>query len=40
VTIYEAGGEIRIESGNRVIGTGPVDGFVLEIEDVWRSYEL
>ena len=40
VTIYEVGRETRIESGNKVIGTGPVDGFVLELEDVWRSYEL
>jgi len=40
VTVYEAGVETRIESGNRVIGTGPVDGFVLELEEVWRSYEL
>jgi Uma2 family endonuclease len=40
VTIYEAGGETRIETGTKVIGTGPVVGFVLELEDVWRSYEL
>jgi Uma2 family endonuclease len=41
VTIYEAGGEAaRIETGSKVVGSGPVDGFVLELEDVWRSYEL
>lgn len=40
VTVYEAGGPMRIEAGDRVIGTGPVEGFVLELEEVWRSYEL
>lgn len=41
VTIYEAGGEAaRIETGSKVVGSGPVDGFVLELEEVWRSYEL
>jgi len=40
VTVYEAGGEMRVETGDRVIGSGPVDGFVLELEEVWRSYEL
>lgn len=40
VTIYEADSETRVETGNKVIGAGPVDGFVLELEDVWRSYEL
>jgi Uma2 family endonuclease len=40
VTVYEAGGETRVESGKQVTGSGPVDGFVLELEDVWRSYEL
>jgi Uma2 family endonuclease len=40
VTVYEAGGEMRIEAGSKVVGTGPVEGFVLELEDVWRSYEL
>jgi Uma2 family endonuclease len=40
VTVYEAGAETRVEAGNRVAGTGPVEGFALELEDVWRSYEL
>jgi len=40
VTVYEAGGQTRVEAGSRVLGTGPVEGFVLELEDVWRSYEL
>jgi Uma2 family endonuclease len=40
VTVYEGGGETRIETGHRVTGTGPVEGFVLELEDVWGSYQL
>jgi Uma2 family endonuclease len=40
VTVYEAGGQTRIETGDKVIGSGPVDGFVLELEDVWQSYKL
>ena len=39
-TIYESGCDARIETGDKVIGTGPVSGFVLELADVWRSYEL
>jgi len=40
VSVYETGGEKRVETGNAVMGTGPVEGFVLELADVWRSYEL
>jgi Uma2 family endonuclease len=40
VTVYEACGDTRVETGKRVIGYGPVDGFVLELEEVWRSYQL
>jgi Uma2 family endonuclease len=44
VTIYESGRETRIETrivtDDKVVGTGPVAGFVLELADVWRSYEL
>jgi Uma2 family endonuclease len=40
VTIYDACGETRIEAGSQVVGTGPVEGFVLVLSEVWRSYEL
>jgi len=40
VAIYERGSEVRIEAGNSVSGTGPVAGFVLDLKDVWQSYEL
>jgi Uma2 family endonuclease len=39
-TIYESGCDARVETGDKVIGTGPVAGFVLELADVWASYEL
>jgi Uma2 family endonuclease len=40
VTVYEANGATRTETGSKVAGTGPVEGFVLELEDVWESYRL
>jgi Uma2 family endonuclease len=40
VHIYEAGANApRIETGNSVTGSGPVAGFVLDLEEVWRCYE-
>ena len=40
VHVYEAGKEPRIETGNSVVGTGPVAGFVLDLNEVWRCYEI
>ncbi len=40
VAVYETGRQIRVETGDKVAGTGPVEGFVLQLEDVWGSYEL
>jgi Uma2 family endonuclease len=39
VRIYEAGTEPPIETGASVAGSGPVDGFVFDAEEVWRCYE-
>ncbi|MGH9604828.1 MAG: Uma2 family endonuclease [Terracidiphilus sp.] len=39
VHIYEAGAAPRIESGSTASGSGPVEGFVLDLEEVWRCYE-
>jgi Uma2 family endonuclease len=39
VHIYAQGFEPRVESGLSVAGSGPVDGFVLDLEEVWRCYE-
>ncbi|HZD48585.1 MAG TPA: Uma2 family endonuclease [Silvibacterium sp.] len=39
VWIYEAGKQPRTETGDRVAGTGPIEGFVLELADVWSEFE-
>jgi len=39
VHIYKHGATPRIETGNSVAGSGPVEGFVLDLEEVWRCYE-
>jgi Uma2 family endonuclease len=39
VHVYEPGAAPRIESGNVIEGSGPVAGFVLNLEEVWRCYE-
>jgi Uma2 family endonuclease len=40
VHIYEAGREPHVETGNGVVGTGPVAGFVLDLNEVWGCYEV
>ena len=39
VHIYEPDAAPRIETGSRAAGSGPVEGFVLDLEEVWRCYE-
>lgn len=39
VHIYEQGAVPRIETGPQVTGSGPVAGFVLDLEEIWRCYE-
>jgi Uma2 family endonuclease len=39
VHIYSQASAPRIESGPSVAGSSPVDGFVLDLEEVWRCYE-
>ena len=39
VHIYEPDAAPRIETGIRVAGSGPVEGFVLDLEEVWLCYE-
>jgi len=40
VHIYEPGAAApRIEAGSHVAGTGPVEGFILDLEEIWRCYE-
>lgn len=39
VHIYESGAAPRIETGANLSGTGPVNGFVLDLSEVWHCYE-
>jgi Uma2 family endonuclease len=39
VHVYEPGAPPRVESGKNIAGTGPIEGFVLDLEEVWRCYE-
>ena len=39
VHIYQTGMAPRIETDLRVAGSGPVEGFVLDLQEVWRCYE-
>lgn len=38
VIVYEQGSAPRIETGLEVHGTGPVEGFILDLEPVWDCY--
>jgi Uma2 family endonuclease len=40
VYIYEPGAEAAAESGNAVDGKGPVEGFTLDLDELWRCYEI
>lgn len=39
VHVYQRGAAPRIEAVGRIAGSGPVEGFVLDLEEVWRCYE-
>jgi Uma2 family endonuclease len=39
VWVYKAGEQPRLETSDRVVGTGPVEGFVLELADLWCAFE-
>ncbi len=40
VYIYEPGAGAPAESGYAVHGKGPVDGFTLDLDELWRCYEI
>jgi Uma2 family endonuclease len=40
VYVYEAGAETATVSGHALPGTGPVEGFTLDLEELWRCYEI
>jgi Uma2 family endonuclease len=39
VHIHTSGEPPLVEAGNNVAGSGPVEGFVLDLEEVWRCFE-
>jgi Uma2 family endonuclease len=39
VHVYEAGAAPLMETGSCIAGSGPVEGFVLDLAEVWRCYE-
>ena len=39
VWIYEPGRAARIERADKVMGSGPVEGLVLDLPPVWSAYE-
>ena len=39
VHVYEAHKAPRVETGDTVAGSGPIDGFVLDLTPVWSLYE-
>jgi Uma2 family endonuclease len=40
VYVYEPGREAATVSGKMVQGSGPVDGFALDLDELWRCYEI
>jgi Uma2 family endonuclease len=40
VHVYEPGKEPVAVAGSSVAGTGPVEGFVLDLEEVWHCFEM
>jgi Uma2 family endonuclease len=40
VHVYEPSKEATAVAGSSVAGTGPVEGFVLDLEEVWRCFEM
>lgn len=40
VYVYQPGSKVSAVSGKSVSGVGPVEGFTLDLEEVWRCYEV
>ena len=38
--VFEPGKESRTVKDNTSTGSGPVEGFVLDWEEVWKSYQV
>ena len=40
VFVYEAGREVLVECGKLLKGSGPVEGFTLDLHEVWQCFEI
>jgi Uma2 family endonuclease len=40
VYVHEPGCDVRVVSEKSILGAGPVEGFVLNLEELWRRYEI
>ncbi len=40
VHVYEPGRKASVSSGNSIQGSGPVAGFTLDLDELWRCYEI
>jgi Uma2 family endonuclease len=40
VYVYEAGAEISVVTEPALRGRGPVEGFTLDLVELWRCYEI
>jgi Uma2 family endonuclease len=40
VHVYQAGAETAAVTGNTLPGIGPVEGFTLDLEELWHCYEI
>ncbi len=40
VYVYQVGAETHAVSSNALLGTGPVEGFIFDLEELWRCYEI
>jgi Uma2 family endonuclease len=40
VYVYEPEAEVTVVSGKTVHGSGPVEGFNLDLDELWRRYEI
>lgn len=40
VYVYESGRQAAVFNGNNIQGTGPVAGFILDLDELWRRYEI
>ena len=40
VHVYAPGGKVSITKGKTIQGSGPVEGFVLDLQELWLCYEI